>query len=126
MKIKEPHKLALWTLRILALIIFFPACVMKFVGPQMMVHEFQMIGFGQWFRYFTASLELVGSVSVLIPRLSVYGAIVLLCVDIGAFFAQALVLHVDIIHTIVIALLLGVLIYFQRGKLNFQEVWRKL
>ncbi len=83
----------------------------------MMVHEFQIVGLGQWFRYFTATLELAGGITILIPRISAFGAATLLCVDIGAFFAQILVLHMDFIHTLVIGAILGTLIYLQRAQI---------
>jgi uncharacterized membrane protein YphA (DoxX/SURF4 family) len=110
--------IALWVLRILVAAPFLLAAYMKFIGQPMMVEDFATIGVGQWFRYLTAVLELVGGLAVLVPSISVFGAILLLCVDIGAFFAQAFVLHGDVIHTIVLAVLLLLLIYFQRRRLS--------
>ena len=59
-------------------------------------------------------LELIGGVAVLIPWFSAFGAVLLLLVDGGAFIAQVAVLHMDWIHTVVIALILAALIYLQR------------
>jgi putative oxidoreductase len=39
-------------------------------------------------------------------------------VDIGAFFAQVFVIKMDFIHTIVIAAVILLLIYLQRGALR--------
>jgi hypothetical protein len=48
---------------------------------------------------------------------SAFGALILLAVDVGAFFAQLLILHQDVIHTIVIGLLLAGLVYLQRQQI---------
>jgi putative oxidoreductase len=106
-----------WILRVLLGGAFIFFSLMKLSGRPGMVAEFNTVGLGQWFRYFTGALELTGGVAVLIPRVSVFGAIVLLLVDIGAFVAQVTVLHVDWIHAIVIGALLALLIYFQRQSL---------
>jgi hypothetical protein len=82
-----------------------------------MIAEFNTVGLGQWFRYFTGSLELIGGLAVLIPRISVFGAILLLIVDFGAFIAQVTILHMGWMHCVVIAILLGLLIYLQPSAL---------
>jgi putative oxidoreductase len=90
--------IALWILRVL------------------MVDEFNTIGLGQWFRYFTGALELAGGIAILVPSVSVFAAIVLLAVDVGAFVTQIAVLHGDWIHTVVIGAILGAVIYLQRDR----------
>lgn len=110
--------IAIWVLRILLGLAFLAASVMKLSGQPQMVAEFQQVGLGQWFRYFTAALELIGGVAILVPRVSALGALLLLAVDAGAFVAQVSVLHMDWIHTIVIGALLILLVYFQRESLK--------
>ena len=107
-----------WVLRILVAALFLMAAFMKLGGQPRMVEEFQTIGLGQALRYVTGSIELVGCLLVLVPSLSVFGAILLLLVDIGAFIAQIAILHMDFIHTIVIAAVIGLLIYLQRHRLR--------
>jgi putative oxidoreductase len=107
--------IGIWAFRILMALLFLMAAAMKLSGQPMMVAEFNTVGLGQWFRYFTAALEVAGSLAVLIPRFSPGGALLLLVVDAGAFIAQVTVLHVDWIHTVVIGLALALLAYLQRG-----------
>jgi putative oxidoreductase len=95
--------------------LFIYAGVLKVSGAPRMVSEFDHVGLGQWFRYFTGTLELAGAILCLIPRTSPYGAIALLAVDAGAFVAQITVLDQGWIHTIVIGLILSALIYFRRA-----------
>lgn len=104
----------LWIGRILMAGVFVSAGVQKLSGSPMMVHEFDVIGFGQWFRYLTAAMEVGGGLLLLWPRNSFYGALTLLCVDGGAFLAQLLILHGDVIHTFVIGAILVSLAWYQR------------
>jgi putative oxidoreductase len=111
--------IVLWVLRVLAAALFLFAGFMKLAGHPTMVQEFDLVGLGQWFRYLTGVLELVGGVAILVPSVSVFGAILLLVVDVGAFIAQVSILHMDWIHTIVVAAILGAVIFLQRGRLGF-------
>jgi uncharacterized membrane protein YphA (DoxX/SURF4 family) len=98
--------------------LFLFASFAKLTSLQMEVDAFAMLPVGQWFRYLVGLLELVGGICVLIPVISGFGAILLLVVDVGAFFAQILFLHEDWIHPIVIAAILVALIYLQRDAIR--------
>lgn len=112
-------QIILWILRILMGGAFLFAAVSKLTGQPMMVAEFDQVGLGQWFRYFTGILEVIGGIAILVPSYSALGAILLLLIDAGAFVAQVSVLHVDWIHTIVIGAILAVVIYLQRKAIPF-------
>lgn len=113
--------IALWVLRIALAALFLMAASMKLMGGADIVAEFNQIGLGQWFRLFTALVELTGAVLLLWPAFSVYGALVLVCVCIGAFAAQLFALHGDVIHTIVIGAFAAAAVYFQRGRFLSQK-----
>lgn len=106
-----------WAYRTLVALMFLAAAGMKLTGQPMMVAEFEQVGLGQWFRYFTGGLELIGAILVLMPRFTPFGALLLLVVDIGAFIAQVTVLHMGWLHTIVTGLILAGLIWLERHKL---------
>lgn len=110
----------LWILRLAVAVVFVGAAVMKLSSQSMMVADFARIGFGQWFRYFTGAVEVIGGLALLVPRTSVWGALVLLCVDIGAFIAQVNVLHLDWVHTVVLAVLLVAVILLSRAEYHAQ------
>jgi hypothetical protein len=84
----------------------------------MMIDEFAKVGLGDWFRTFTGVVEVIGAIAVLIPRTTPWGALLLLCVDVGAFFAQLLRIHDDVIHTFVVAAFLLVLLWLTRDRLT--------
>ncbi len=97
---------------------FLFAAFAKLSSMEMEIDAFAMLPVGQWFRYMVGLLELLGGICDLIPTVSGLGAIVLLVVDVGAFFAQILFLDLDWIHTIVIGAILVALIYLQRDTLR--------
>src|ERR1700721_2323710 len=105
--------ITLWILRILMAALFLFASYMKLSGNPMMVDEFNTIGLGQWFRYFTGALEVAGGIAILVPSVSVFAALVLLAVDVGAFVTQIAVLHGDWIHTVGIAAILPAVFYLR-------------
>jgi uncharacterized membrane protein YphA (DoxX/SURF4 family) len=113
--VSRTRGIVVWVLRILLAALFLFAGVSKLLGLGNMVSEFETVGLGQWFRYLTGILEIIGVVSILAPRVSVYGAVLLLCIDVGAFVAQVTRLHGDWIHTIVIGAALVAVIFLQQG-----------
>ena len=110
-------RIVTWVLRLAVAALFLFAAFMKLSGQSMMIEEFGKIGMGDWFRSATGLIEVAGAILVLIPMTTAFGALLLLCVDIGAFFAQAFILHGDVIHTFVIGVVLLVLLYLQRHQL---------
>ena len=110
--------IVVWVLRALMAALFLFAAFGKLTGNPMMVAEFDTVGVGQWFRYFTGALEVVGALALVTPPVSAFGAALLLCVDAGAFVAQVGIIHMDWIHTIVIGGILVTLIYLQRERLS--------
>ncbi|AYG62666.1 DoxX family protein [Rhizobium jaguaris] len=108
---------ALIGLRVILAALFAAAALAKIAGVPQMVQEFDTIGLGQWFRYFTAVVELTGAGLTIWPRRSAFGAIVLAGVCVGAFFTQLLALHGDVIHTIILGAAAGVLAFVQSSQL---------
>lgn len=74
----------LWVLQVTASGMFLMAGFSKLAGAPEMLALFDAVGAGQWFRYVTGSLEVLGAVLLLVPRLSGVGALLLACVMAGA------------------------------------------
>ena len=49
----------MWALKIVVAALFIAAAGAKLAGVQQMVDEFNQIGLGQWFRYFTGVTEMM-------------------------------------------------------------------
>ena len=81
-----------WSLQILVAATFLAAGIMKLIGLQMMVEIFDHIGFGQWFRYVTGTVEIIGGLLLLLPATVVFGAALL-----SATMACAVLTHLVLI-----------------------------
>ena len=86
-------RIALWVVQILLAGMFFMAGGNKLGGNPQMVGLFDAIGIGQWFRYLTGGLEVLGGVLLLVPRASGVGAALLVPVMLGA-----VITHVGLLH----------------------------
>jgi uncharacterized membrane protein len=56
----------------------------KFLEHSVYVRIFERIGLGVWFRYFTGTLQIAGSILVLIPRTFLVGIAMIGCTLLGA------------------------------------------
>jgi uncharacterized membrane protein YphA (DoxX/SURF4 family) len=84
---------AAWTLSIFLALMFLLAGGVKFFNNPVMVQEFDQVGLGQWFRYFTGTLEVAGACALLMPRVRFQGALLIGAVMVGATIANLTVLH---------------------------------
>jgi putative oxidoreductase len=85
--------IALWTLQALVAFALVAAGSGKLVGSRDMIALFDAVGAGQWFRYVTGSLEVVGGLLLIVPGKTAFGALLLACVMAGAVVAHLTVLH---------------------------------
>lgn len=79
-------------LRIILALVFFGAGSAKLLSVAAMVEGFEAIGFGQWFRFFTAGVEIFGAILLWVPRAQFLGAALLGATMIGAILAHQLIL----------------------------------
>ena len=89
----EGLEIALWTLQVLVALTFVAARSGKLLGTADMIALFDAVGVGQWFRYVTGSLELLGALVLIVPRKAAVGAVLLACVMAGAVVAHVTVLQ---------------------------------
>jgi uncharacterized membrane protein YphA (DoxX/SURF4 family) len=62
---------------VLLALAFGAAGIAKLAGVAQMVQVFDAIGFGQWLRYVTGAVELLGVVLLLVPATAFFGAALL-------------------------------------------------
>jgi putative oxidoreductase len=108
----------LWVAKIALASIFVATGASKILGVQQLVDGFALIGIGQWFRYFTGAIEISGALLLLWPRTSAIGALILIAVSVGAFFVQVIIMHGDVVHTLVLAAVSGLLVWAGRSALE--------
>ena len=107
---------SLWVVRGLLALAFAAAGGAKLYGAPMMVETFQHIGLGQWFRYLTGSLELLGAILILVPSLGAFGALLLSCIMVGATITHLLVIGGSPIPALVLLALSAIVAYAKRGQ----------
>jgi putative oxidoreductase len=107
----------LWVVRGLLALAFAAAGAAKLYGVPMLVEEFQHIGAGQWFRYLTGVLELLGAFLILAPSLVVFGALLLICIMIGATITHLFVIGGSPVPALVLLALSAIVAYAKRAQI---------
>ena len=115
----------LWILQIGAAGMFLMVGFLKLAGDPRMVELFEAIGLGQWFRYVTGSLEVLGAVLLLIPRLSGLGALLLVGAMLGAVATHLFVVGGSSLPAIILLIVTGVIAWGRRKRtMNLlAEIW---
>jgi putative oxidoreductase len=108
---------ALWVIRGLLALAFVAAGGAKLYGVPMLVAEFEHIGLGQWFRYVTGGLEITGAILLLFPQKAVFGALLLICIMVGAVITHLFVIGGSAVPAIVLLALNAVVAYAERGRI---------
>jgi putative oxidoreductase len=108
--------IACWVLQGLAAFAFLAAGGSKLAGAGAMVGMFARLGAGQWFRYLTGALEVLGAVGLLIPKATFYGAVLLAMVMVGAIITHIAILGGNPTPAIVLLLINGTIAYLRRPK----------
>lgn len=103
-----------WLLQLLVGVAFLASGSMKLVGAEMQVETFDEIGIGQWFRYLTGVLEIVGALLIFFPRTAFWGALLLACVMVGAIFTHLALIGGSPLPAIVLLVLAGIVAWFRR------------
>jgi uncharacterized membrane protein YphA (DoxX/SURF4 family) len=103
-----------WVLQGLAALAFLAAGGSKLAGAPAMVDVFARLGAGQWFRYLTGALEVIGAVGLVIPRAAFYGATLLGTVMVGAVVAHLAILGGNPTPAIVLLVIVGTVAYLRR------------
>ena len=110
-------KIALWTCKVLLAAVYVATGSAKLYGVPQMVEGFAQIGLGQWFRYFTGGLEIIGAIAILVPTASAFGGLLLLGISAGAFLVQLFVFHGDVVHTIVLGALSAIVVWAHHDRI---------
>jgi uncharacterized membrane protein YphA (DoxX/SURF4 family) len=101
----------LWTVRLLLALAFGAAGAAKLAGAASMVQVFDLIGIGQWFRYVTGVVELVGAILMLVPRAGLLAGLLLFATMVCAVMTHLFVIGGNPVPAIVLAVLSGFVAY---------------
>ncbi len=106
----------LWVLQIGAAGMFLMAGFGKLSGDPQMVGMFDAIGLGQWFRYLTGSVEVLGALLLLIPRLSGLGALLLVGTMLGAIATHLFIVGGSPLMAIILLIVTGIIAWGRRQR----------
>lgn len=95
----------IWAVRILLTLAFGAAGAAKLAGVPQMVQVFDAIGFGQWFRYLTGTVEIAGALLLLVPATGFLGGLLLTATMVGAVFAHLVLIGGNPVPATVLGLL---------------------
>lgn len=112
----KPLNVALWVLQVAAAAMLGMAGFAKLSSAPEMVAVFGTIGVGQWFRYLTGSLELLGAVLLLVPALAGVGALVLAGVMLGAVATHLFVVGGSPAMALVLLVVVAIVAYGRRDR----------
>lgn len=104
-------------LRALLALAFVAAGGAKLAGAEMMVATYETIGIGQWFRYLTGIIEIVGAILLWLPNRQVVGAAILGATMVGAVLAHLLILGPSAVPAIVLGLISAAVLYIYRSQI---------
>ena len=82
-----------WLPRLAVVFAFVVIGATKFSGRGEWYRIFELIGLGQWFRYFTGAVQVSGALMMLTPWTRTAGAFLLACTMIGAIVVDIFVAH---------------------------------
>lgn len=95
----------LWGVRLLLALVFASAGIAKLIGAPQMVQVFDAIGVGQWFRYLTGGVEILGAVLLVVPTTGFAGSLLLFATMVGAVSTHLLVIGGSPLPAVVLGLL---------------------
>ncbi|MDY6901919.1 MAG: DoxX family protein [Cyanobacteriota bacterium] len=114
-KLPRWKHITVWVLQILAAAAFFMAGGSKLAGAEKMVTLFTEIGLGQWFRYLTGSLEVIGALLILFPRTAFLGGTLLASIMIGGVITHLFIVGGSIIPATVLFAITATVAYLRKA-----------
>lgn len=109
-------------IKALLTIAFLTAGAAKLLGVEMMVATFETIGWGQWFRYLTAAIEIGATILLWLPRRAAIGAGLLVVTMIGAVIAHLVVLGPSLLPALVLGSLAAFIVWQSRDQLPARPI----
>ena len=106
-----------WICQILAAVQFFLAGSAKLTGAPMMIGVFDAVGVGQWLRFVTGAIEVIGAVLLLIPAVAAIGAALLAMTMVGAIIAHFTVIPVPPTMPVILLIMVGIVFWVRRPRI---------
>jgi hypothetical protein len=92
----KPITIISWICRLIAAVIMLQTLYFKFSGAAESVYIFSKVGIEPWGRIGTGIAELIASLLILIPKTTVYGAVMALGIMAGALATHLFILGIEV------------------------------
>jgi len=112
--ISPTQRRIVWGVRILLALAFGAAGIAKLAGVPQMVQIFDAIGFGQWFRYVTGAVEVLGAILLLVPATGFFGGLLLAVTMLGGVATHLVLIGGSPVPALVLGLLSAFVAWRQR------------
>jgi len=116
------RRTGVWVLQAAVAVAFFAAGGAKLAGVPVMVQLFDQLGLGQWFRYVTGTVEVLGAFALIYPGMASIGGLWLGFTMFCAVLTHLFVLHNNPAAAAVLGLLNALIVYLHRDELG--SYWR--
>lgn len=121
---KKAKTVVLWVLQVLLALLFLAAALPKLTSAVAMVERFQRWGYPDNFYLLVGSVEVLGAIALLIPRVTSYGAAALILVMIGASVTHLLNAEAPrVAFTGIVMILLALVAYARRPGSSRSNFW---
>jgi putative oxidoreductase len=110
-----------WTLQIAVAAVFFATGMSKLTSDPDMVQMYDAIGIGQWFRYFTGVVEVLGATGLLVPGLPPFAAILLASTMLAAVWTHLFIIGGN--PAVPIALFVALCAILRLRRSEIKRVW---
>ncbi len=97
--------ITLWIVQMLTAAVLVLAGGTKLAGADMQIALFEQIGLGQWFRYVTGGLEVLGAILLLVPTTAAMGAALLAPTMVGAMVTHLFIIGGSPVPALVLLLM---------------------
>lgn len=94
----KTKNIIIWICRIVAAAIMLQTLYFKFSAAEESVYIFSKVGIEPWGRIGTGIAELIAGILILIPRTSVYGALMAIGIMAGAIAAHVFILGIEVMN----------------------------
>ncbi|MET9021573.1 DoxX family protein [Actinopolymorpha sp. NPDC004070] len=121
---RRATNVGLWVVQAVTALAFVFAALGKFGGDPMVVATFDEIGFGDWFRYLIAVLEILGAVALFVPRLAGLAGLAFVGLMVGALIVTVAVVGGSVVMPLALLVLSAVIAWGRRRSTT--KLWNTL
>ena len=122
----KQKNIGIWAIRLIASIILLQTLFFKFSAAPVSIYIFSQLGMEPWGRIGTGVLELIAAVLILMPKTTLYGAILGLGLMAGALFFHLTKLGIEVQHDAGKLFMLAVIVFLSCLFLVIHERYKLL